>query len=333
MSMNSRMLVGFAGALLATLSCSAADPRSVSSPPLPPGRSGYEAAGTLRLEEVLPEEHPGLANVFRLGENVISGGEPHGEAAIRRIAEMGVKTILSVDAKVPDARAAARHGMRYVHVPIRYGGISSADLQKIAKTFRELPGPFYVHCFHGKHRGPAAAAWGRIVKDGAPRERVLAEMRQWCGTSAKYGGLYETIARAEVPGVAETRALDWSFPSARKIEGFRQAMVGVSRAHDRLRRLAKRDFMPDPDHPDVSALNEAGKLAQLLEGSRGLDDVAGRPADFRRWLDESADHARALETSLRAHEAGEREAIELASAAFAAVRERCDSCHGDYRNE
>ena len=68
------------------------------------------------------------------------------------------------------------------------------------KTFRELDGPFYVHCFHGKHRGPAAAAaLGRIAVDGVPREQAIAEMRQWCGTSEKYEGLYRTIAEVLRP--------------------------------------------------------------------------------------------------------------------------------------
>jgi protein tyrosine phosphatase (PTP) superfamily phosphohydrolase (DUF442 family) len=298
----------------------------------PPPVSAFEMAGAMRLEDVAPEEHPDLHNVFRLGDSIISGGEPHGEAALARLAEMGVRTILTVDGKAPDAETAARLGMRYVHVPIRYRGISADDLLRIAKTFRELPAPFYVHCFHGKHRGPAAAAWGRIVLDGAPRERALAEMRQWCGTSEKYGGLYETIARAEVPTVAETRALDWDFPSARGFEGFRQSMVGVSRSYDLLERLSKRGWRTDPEHPDVSATNEAAKLEQLLAAGRDLDET-DRPADFRAWLDESVEHARTLRESVTRAEAGGEGAVATADAAFTAIRERCDACHKGYRND
>ena len=44
---------------------------------------------------------------------------------MRLIADMGVKTILSVDGKIPDAEEAAKYGIRYVHVPIRYGGITN----------------------------------------------------------------------------------------------------------------------------------------------------------------------------------------------------------------
>ena len=48
-------------------------------------------------------------------------------------------------------------------------GINEDEIAMIAKTFREVEGPFYVHCYHGKHRGPAAAAIGRVALDGLGR--------------------------------------------------------------------------------------------------------------------------------------------------------------------
>jgi hypothetical protein len=328
-----RVVILITLAALAPVACGDAPTGPRSVPPLPASESALAVAGALRLDEVAPEEHPGLHNLFRLSESIISGSEPHGEPALARLAEMGVKTIISVDGKAPEVETAARLGMRYVHVPIRYSGISADALLKIAKTFRELEGPFYVHCFHGKHRGPAAAAWGRVVLDGAPRRRALAEMRQWCGTSERYPGLYETIARAKVPGTARTRSLEWDFPSARRLEGFRQSMIGVARAHDLLKRLGKRGWRPDPEHPDVSAVNEAAKLEQLLSAGRDLEHVAGKPADFRTWLDESVERAGALRESLARVEAGDGGAAVAADAAFDAIRERCDSCHDGYRND
>lgn len=135
-------------------------------PPIQDCDNIYECALRTPLKPTPPTELPGIANVFRLSKNIISGGEPLNEGALRQIADMGVKTILSVDGKAPEAAAARKLGMRYVHVPIKYTGINPQEMIRIAKTFRELPKPMFVHCFHGKHRGPAAAAIGRVLVDG-----------------------------------------------------------------------------------------------------------------------------------------------------------------------
>ncbi|MCA9003240.1 MAG: hypothetical protein KDB61_15055, partial [Planctomycetes bacterium] len=149
-----------------------------STAPMDAGTDVLAVAQNFSLTPAQPTEFPGLHNVFHLSENIVSGGEPHGREALETIAKMGVKTILSVDGKIPDAATAAELGMRYVHIPIQYSGIDENEWLEIAKTFREVEGPFYVHCFHGKHRGPAAAEVGRLILDGISREHALAEMYQ-----------------------------------------------------------------------------------------------------------------------------------------------------------
>jgi protein tyrosine phosphatase (PTP) superfamily phosphohydrolase (DUF442 family) len=194
--------------------------------------SAYEAAAVSQLPEQAPIEYPGLHHLFWLSDDILSGAEPEGDVALEKLAEMGIKTILSVDGKAPDAETAKKLGMRYVHVPIRYRGIEQDELLKIAKTFRELEGPFYVHCYHGVHRGPAAAAVGRVVLDGAPREQAIAEMRQYCGTSSKYEGLYGAIAFGQLPSAEETQAYPFGFEAQHQFRGFRHAMVDLARSWD-----------------------------------------------------------------------------------------------------
>ena len=304
------------------------------APALPPGSEAYAVAGDVPLEPREPEEWEDLHNVFHLSDDIISGSEPHGEEALKRIAAMGVKTILSVDGKEPDQATAAKYGMRYVHVPIQYKGISPEERLRLAKTFRELEGPFFVHCFHGKHRGPAAAALGRLVLDGAPRDQAVAEMRQYCGTSGKYAGLYETIARGVVPTEEETRALVWDFPAAHTFEGFRGVMVAVTRAHDHLKATAKRAFEPDPEHPDLHPRNEAARLKELFTTALQLSDTQAQAEDYRAWLEESADHAALLVERLGELEAENPPEGSLTAAMdeLKAVTERCDQCHKVYRN-
>mgnify|MGYP002623290219 FL=1 len=303
-----------------------------AAPPLEGVTDPYAAADRVRLEKTSPKEWTDLHNVFHLGARIVSGSEPQGEQALKRLADMGVRTILSVDGKEPDVELAARFGMRYVHIPIQYSGITHEEMLKIAKTFRERKGAFYVHCFHGRHRGPAAAAVGRVVLDGTSRELALAEMRQWCGTSDKYDGLYRTIATATMPTRAETESYAWDFPGRHTMDGFRQSMIWMPRAFDNLKSLKVRDWAVDPDHPDVDPRNEAAKLFDLYAQSIGLDEVKERPEDFRGWMKESVEASRDLKTHLERLHAGEEGAKADADAAFTRVQKLCNSCHADYRD-
>ncbi len=295
----------------------------------------YELAGRVSLPSTSPEELPGLHNVCHLSESVISGSEPQGEEAFRHLSELGVRTILSVDGKVPDQELAAKYGMRYVHAPIRYNGIEDEELLQIAKTFRELDGPFYVHCFHGKHRGPAAAAVGRIVIDGAERVRAVAEMRQWCGTSKKYKGLYETLAAHPIPGPEETAAYDWDFPADKPMRGLRSAMVDLARHFDMLEIAVLNDFEYDAEHPDVDAHNESLILRDLFEASLELDEIDQHPAEFRASLEDSFQASVRITELLR--DLGEVQlqpsARDAALEAFEVIDQNCATCHKSYRNQ
>lgn len=335
------VLVAGAGAgIYLSISCAtgsvAIDERDARMPSVPPpiergAASPYEAALLVQLSATKPEEAHGLHNVFQLSENIVSGSEPEGEAAFRKLQEMGVRTVLSVDGKVPDVELAAKYGMTYVHIPIQYRGVTEEERLEIAKTFREKEGPFYVHCFHGRHRGPAAAAIGRIVRDGATREQALAEMRQWCGTSDKYDGLYRTIADAPIPTAAETRAHAFDFPAARQLRGFRHAMIEVSRSDDHLLALSKRGWQPDAEHPDVDPWNEASTLATTMAACKELEDVQGKPSDFRGWLDDAILASAELRDELERWRETKGETARI-DAAYKRLTASCSACHKAYRN-
>lgn len=347
--MRTPATVPFVGALLAlALACSssgseptesAAPPSSERvhyalrvAPPMPLEGSAHAAAELVPLSPREPAEYPGLHNVFQLSDDIVSGSEPHGPEGLRSLRDMGIQTILSVDGKEPDAQAAAELGMRYVHIPIQYSGFSEGELAEITKTFRELDGPFYVHCFHGKHRGPAAAAVGRVVLDGASRETAIGEMKQYCGTSSKYEGLYREIAITPFPDVDETEQLDYDFAAVRRPEGMVGLMVGMARAHDHLVELAARDWQVDPEHPDVDALHEATKILQAFENAQDLGQVRAGPDDLRGWMADSLAESRALVAALREQRAGTEESGAVAAASFKRLKAGCGECHAAYRN-
>jgi protein tyrosine phosphatase (PTP) superfamily phosphohydrolase (DUF442 family) len=248
---------------------------------------------------------------------VISGSEPHGEEAFKQLAAMGVKTVVSVDGKMPDVEMAKKHGMRYVHIPIEYRGLTVQEVEDLVKTYRECEGPFFTHCFHGKHRGPAAAAIGRLVLDGIPREQAIAEMRQYCGTAPEYEGLYRDVATRLIPTEAETKAYVFGFPSARSF--------GV-------KMLSKRDFAVDPHHPDVDPVNEAKMLADAFQVSGTMTEVREKPQDFHDWLQKSEEVSRRLVQELTAAKGGDAAARDAAKKSYAELTKHCTACHTVYRN-
>lgn len=294
--------------------------------------TAYELATLVKLENREPLETDGLHNVFVLSPNVTSGSEPHGEAAFARLGELGIKTIISVDGKAPEVETAARHGMRYVHIPIQYKGIDDEALVRITKSYRELNGPFYVHCFHGRHRGPAAAAVGRIVLDGATRKTAIAEMRQWFGTSPNYEGLYRQINSGKIPSSLETERLAWSFPAVNPVEGIAGAMVPVARAHDALKKLAKNDFAVSAEHPDLDPINEATILLNAFEDMMKLDEVRFGPEEQLNGTRKSVEIMRTLRSEIMALRVGREEAAIAAQRALKALKKECNACHRSFRN-
>lgn len=296
-----------------------------------PVGTAYDRALSVKLPEQDGENGHGLLNVHRLSPHIISGSEPEGEVAFERMAALGVKTILSVDGKAPDVESARRHGMRYVHVPIQYRGITEDELLRIAKTFHELEAPFFVHCFHGRHRGPAAAAVGRILLDGVSRDRALAEMRQWMGTSGKYVGLYEVIASRALPTREVSASLAFDFAPQVRFDGLRLAMIESTRIWDHLRAFDKRGWTVDPEHPDLDPAHEASRLAELLDRTNA-DACGDEPEGMRQGMTDMADQVRVLEGLVRKIKQGDADAVRDASATMKSIKQSCNSCHRAYRN-
>lgn len=313
----------------------AADRQVSVPPPMQLTGTAYEAAATVPLPKVAPGNYPGMANVYRLSDTIISGSEPHDAEALAQLAAWGVKTVLSVDGKAPDVESAEALGLRYVHVPIRYSGITEDQVSCIAKTFREMEAPFYVHCFHGKHRGPAAAAIGRVALDGLERERAIAEMRQWSSTASKYEGLYSTVAVSDIPSAEQTAAYDFDFASARQFDGVREAMIVLTRSFDEVKLMAKSEWKATSEHPDIDPLQSAVQVSQLMNACGEMEESAAYPEDFQEMMADSRQHLGDLVqflTDCRVEGTSEYVRNEQLDASFKAAAASCTKCHATYRN-
>ncbi|MCS6860894.1 MAG: hypothetical protein NZT92_11320 [Abditibacteriales bacterium] len=285
-----------------------------------------------RLDRVEQEEKPvGLPNFFKLSNNIYSGGEPDGEKAFQSLQRLGVKTIISVDGARPDVETACKYGMRYVHFPMGYDGCPRPRALEIARAVRDLPKPVYIHCHHGKHRGPTAAAIARIVVDGISHEQAIAEMKR-AGTDPRYVGLYADVRNFRKPTKAELDRASNKFPSVAPVPPFRRAMVDIDHRHTALKQSQAEGWQPPKDHPDINPPHEALQLMQAFRELNRSPEVQKRPADFRQMMIDSEQGAAQLEQALRRLATGDASAAVAADQAFTVIDRACTACHVKYRN-
>ncbi len=273
---------------------------------------------------------PGVHNLFQLNPNLFSGSTPEGDEGFEALAKLGVRTIVSVDGARPEMDRAKAHGMRYVHLPHGYDGING-DLQlRLAKLAAELPGPIYVHCHHGKHRGPTAAAVLCLADSSWTPEQAETWLRL-AGTSPDYPGLYKVVREFQAPTPQALAGVPSDFPETARVSGLVESMVAIDGTWERLRAVKSAGYAPPPDHPDVDPANEAVILWEHYREAQRLEDSIARGEDFMKRLREAEAGARGLHSLLREHAEGEA-SIEKLDAAFAAAARSCATCHRAHRN-
>ena len=145
--------------------------------------------GTYEIESLDIE---GVKNVYRLSPRIITGGQPDSEAGFAELQKLGVKTIVSVTDANPDEETAKKYGMKYVHVPMHYEGVSPRQRGKILSAAGDTSEPVYIHCNSGRNRGATAAAICLIGVEGKSNEEAILWMRMR-GVDVEKQGLYEAV--------------------------------------------------------------------------------------------------------------------------------------------
>jgi protein tyrosine phosphatase (PTP) superfamily phosphohydrolase (DUF442 family) len=267
----------------------------------------------------------GLDRHRRWSDKIGQGAQPEGEEAFRNLKALGYVTVLSVDGGVPEVALAAKYGLAYAHVPIGYDGITIEEQIEIIKTAKETQGAVYVHCHHGKHRGPAAAMIARECLEGVSADDAVKAL-ELSETSRDYTGLYRDVREFKAPTAAQIAAAPKP-PSAVKPKGVQAAMVDVDKRFDFLKQSMENGWNPPAKSPDVSPKHEAKMLWELYREMARQDDAKAKGEEFLKYSADAEKHAGSLEEALRA---GSNEA---ATAAFKALKKNCDSCHSVYRNK
>ncbi|QEG34951.1 dual specificity protein phosphatase family protein [Bythopirellula goksoeyrii] len=266
---------------------------------------------------------PHLHNLQRLSERIYVGAEPHEDVAFAELAELGVLTVVSVDGAKPQAAAARHHGLRYVHIPIGYDGVSEEAGKSLAQLVRSVEGPIYIHCHHGKHRGPAAAAVACIA-EGTVDHKEAIEILKRSGTSSDYAGLWRDVEAYQPP--AEDATLP-ALVEVAEVDSLTAAMAQVDRASDHLKLCQAADWQPMAEHPDISARQEALLLREgLFEAARQLTAEQRSDTRLASWFGSALRSAKELEHALEAKNS------DLAAQKMELLHKSCQQCHSAYRD-
>lgn len=320
-----RLVALAAPALLAACGGLAEGPEAAPAPPSTPAPAAAPPAGPALVVQLDEHGEPrGLRHHRRWSAKVGSGAQPEGDAAFRNLAALGYRVVVSVDGARPDLEGAARHGLRYVHVPIGYDGIDESQRLALAKALADAEGPAYFHCHHGKHRGPAAVAVARIAVEGITHEDARMTL-ETCGTDPKYKGLYAaaaTAARVSAEDLARTPAP----PSYQAPGDLVAAMVAIDGHFERLGHARGAAWAVPPAHPDVDPPHEARLLWEQYRELARRDEARAHGDRFLTFSAEAEAAAQALETAIRANDA------KAAEDAFARSKKACGSCHKAYRD-
>lgn len=273
-----------------------------------------------------------LPNAIQITSTLISGGLPEGEEAFAELEKLGIKTVLSVDGAKPDVASARKYGMKYVHLPQGYDGISEQRGHMLAKALLELEKPIYLHCHHGKHRSPAASAVACIANGCMTNEQGKA-LLQLAGTNANYLGLWRSVSAASSLPQAELKKLEVAFPETAEIPPMAKAMVDLDVAYEAVKKLKAADWKADGVQIN-KARSQILLLREHFSELLRLEETSRHPPDFAEHF---AVSERASEKMLQLFQSApfdsnDQVTIRLIDSEFSTVSVSCTNCHRSYRD-
>ncbi|MBO0721355.1 MAG: tyrosine-protein phosphatase, partial [Blastocatellia bacterium] len=121
-----------------------------------------------------------LPNFHRVSESLYRGGQPK-NGGLKKLSEMGVKTVIDLRGESDETRAEAREakslGLEFFNLPLSSSG--RPDDEQVRRVFviieEKRNAPVFVHCRRGSDRTGVIIALYRIKQDGWTAEQAIKE--------------------------------------------------------------------------------------------------------------------------------------------------------------
>lgn len=199
----------------------------------------------------------------------------------------------------------------------------------IAKAVHQASQPVYVHCHHGKHRGPSAAALSMVLLgDWSPDKAI--EAMKISKTGAKYTGLYQCVRESSKANETDFSQLPDEFPSVASVENMVEAMVNIQHIYDHLLLCEESGWKQPEDHPDIDPPHEALLLKEAFVELGRSDEVQKHDQAFHAMLSASERAAAGLESALQ--KVTDDEGLQRVNTYWNQIGKSCNACHSVYRN-
>jgi uncharacterized protein (TIGR01244 family) len=125
-----------------------------------------------------------LPNFHRVNEHLYRGGQPK-DGGIKKLAELGVKTIVNLRGESDDTRVeeteAKNLGLQYLNIPMSSAGRPTDEQIKQIFEIIDSPEkpPVFIHCRRGADRTGVIVAIYRIKRDGWTAEQAIDEAKHY----------------------------------------------------------------------------------------------------------------------------------------------------------
>ena len=251
-------------------------------------------------------------NFTRINDNLFCGGSPE-EDQFLYLKAQGIKSIICVDGAAPNLKEASTNGLSYKHIPVTYDKITFEQQKQLAKAYDELEKPVYIHCHHGKHRGPAATAI--VLKNHYNWENdKLIQFLKEAGTSKDYAGLYKVVSNSK--NIDKAKWENLKIPESAKVEPLARTMADLDRVWIKLKKQLSKPLTVEEN---TKAQQSSLLLREYFVELHRMPDTK-----FDEEYELIIKNIKILESCLKAN-------LDISNA-LAAVNRDCKSCHQDYRN-
>ncbi len=173
--------------IAAALSCGTCAAEPSSSQP----RDGSDPRRSAWADPIA--QYPGLPNLFRVSDGLYRGAQPTEAEGYASLAELGIKTVVNLRAGHDEEEFTKRHGLDYVHIPMRAWSFDEEDVIRFLRVASRAENqPIFVHCRRGADRAGMIVAVYRVVVEGWSKDDALFEMTEG---PYDYNSIWRKLAR------------------------------------------------------------------------------------------------------------------------------------------
>ncbi len=177
-------------------------------PPASAGAPGANPAPVIPVPDpsttlTLPRHDiAGLPNFARVSRDLYRGAQPTA-GGFRKLAEMGVRTVVSLRMTNSDRGQLQGTGLRYLRIPVEPWNPESDEMVRFLKVVSDPANrPVFVHCRQGVDRTGAAVAVYRMVEQNWNTGDAIAELDRF-GHNAIFTHVKQLLRRLDRARIRE----------------------------------------------------------------------------------------------------------------------------------